>query len=252
MNRQKISGIYSITCTVPPPARFAGWEYFGQSNDVDKRVNSHTTELNLGRHGNHLLQEAWLLYGPERFEFRVLSVVLPARSMEEKRVVLTKIEQQYIDEHFGQNCFNLCPDAATRLGTKRSPDVVEKTASKWRGRKHTDETKAKMSAAHKGIAPAPHVLAAAAAAHARGWKWTPEALARRVASQTGMKRRPETGQKISHALKGRPRAPEHVAAFRAQRATPEYSAKLAAAWVGRRQRAAARMLGSALGEPPST
>jgi group I intron endonuclease len=77
------SGIYSITNIL------TGKVYYGSSNDVSKRWNSHRSKLGKGNHPNPHLQNAWNKYGADAFRF----------SIEEEIAIeqLQLIEQCYLD-----------------------------------------------------------------------------------------------------------------------------------------------------------
>lgn len=64
---------------------------------------------------------------------------------------LLKREQVYIDK-LAPDDYNICRVAAnSRLGAKSSPEHIEKIRAKATGVRHTDEAKAKMSAAKLGV-----------------------------------------------------------------------------------------------------
>ena len=61
-----VAGIYAIIHTT------SGRCYVGQSRDLAKRWTNHRQDLAAIRHDNSHLQRAWIKYGPEAFDFRVL------------------------------------------------------------------------------------------------------------------------------------------------------------------------------------
>lgn len=118
------SGIYSILNV--DTNKF----YIGSAVNFNKRWNLHKYKLNQNIHENRYLQAAWLKYGKEAFEFKILEYVCGKSQLIYK-------EQTWIDY---TNCcnrsigYNLAPTANSQLGVKRS-----------------DETKARISASKVGI-----------------------------------------------------------------------------------------------------
>lgn len=121
-----------------------------------------------------------------------------------------------------------------------------------RGGKHSEQTRAKMSAARKGKKGKPHTAEWRAnhSAMLKGRKQSPEHIAKRAAAREGNKHTPETCAKISAKLKGR----KESAATREKKSaaqmgnknalghkqTPEHRANIAAGgkrrWARKRQR----------------
>lgn len=128
MARQKVSGIYLITCK---RYGYLPLLYVGQSTDCFQRWIHHKSDLKGGRHPNWKLRKAYSANGREAFSFSVLEECPPES--------LNAAEQFWLDELLGhKRCLNLASDATSGM----------------RGRRHTAETKAKLSATHKsGSAP---------------------------------------------------------------------------------------------------
>jgi group I intron endonuclease len=112
-----ISGIYEILNLKN------GERYIGSAVDLRHRRSQHWGTLRKGIHRNSHLQRAWVRYGEETFEFRVVGTC-PI----EKLLVL----EQYMLDHLNPH-YNISPVAGSSLGIKR-----------------TDETRAKISAVRKG------------------------------------------------------------------------------------------------------
>ena len=101
-------GIYQILC-IP-----SGKRYIGSSKNIEKRWNSHISELNKGRHHNYFLQKAWILYGESNFIFSLIEEVKNEKD-------LFKIERRYIKKFNFQKLFNIM----------KEPGAVPKRESKW-------------------------------------------------------------------------------------------------------------------------
>lgn len=175
--------------------------YVGSSVNFKKRKWEHLNALKNRCHHCNALQMAWEEYGSDAFEFEVLEEVLDEDAL--------RIEDTYLLRWAGQPCCyntmhtSLQSPAATRaetrakisdslrgkyiageyvprLGKKHSDETKAKISSKklanpskyWQGKERSAETKAKISEAQKGVAKAPRV-------------YTPEGLA---SAKANMKR----------------------------------------------------------------
>lgn len=116
------SGIYSIE------NKINGKTYIGSSVNLKRRLNCHLVLLSTNRHPNQKLQRAWNKYGSKNFVVDVLEYLQPT-----KEILLAR-EQHWI-ELLGvvATGYNISPTAGSSLGTK-----------------FTEETRAKMRAAHVG------------------------------------------------------------------------------------------------------
>lgn len=165
------SGIYKLTITRPDGSELF---YYGQSQDLRKRKSQHSSLLRRRSHGNPHLQKSWEKHGNVRFD-----VVLLCDMSD-----LNMFEQRFLDAYAGDpDCMNMsfCAEATMR------------------GYKHSDETRAKMSASHTGKKKSPEHRARIGLAHlgmkrsetsrsnmsraCKGRKWSEEDLARRVSTQ---------------------------------------------------------------------
>ena len=118
MSERKI-GIYKIL------NRETGDFYIGSSQDIAGRWKKHRWQLNIGAHTNSILLRAWNKYGIDAFEFSVLELT----SVE----TLLKLEQHYLDTL--KPVYNISLDAY-------SPML---------GRKHSEESKLKISQSNIGL-----------------------------------------------------------------------------------------------------
>jgi group I intron endonuclease len=124
--RQKIvvvPGVYLIYCDA------SGMGYIGSSNHVYRRLSAHRAQLNGKRHGSPHLQAAWSKYGAQTFRM----LLLEARSG--TTAELLALENAYLMAVDRELLFNTTVPAVIRraVGVKNSP-----------------QTRAKMSASHKG------------------------------------------------------------------------------------------------------
>jgi group I intron endonuclease len=154
----RLGGKYPLVAGIYRIALEDGRCYVGQSVDVEWRWYIHRWDLNNGAHHSPYLQRCWSKYGEGAFIHEMLEVCdTDGLDVKTVRDLLAEREQYWMDKL--QPVFNSDPAAGSPLG-----------------RKHTAESRAKMSAAQKG---------------------KPKPLGH--------------GAKVSAALKGRPKSPEHRA-----------------------------------------
>jgi len=189
----KVTGVYSITNTVN------GKRYIGSSADVHKRWQNHLWQLNHGIHSSPHLQNSWKKWGDSAFHFEVL--------LECDRDSLLRYEQELIDGHDTVRLgYNICPKAGNCVGVSPSAETRAKLAEAGRKRKQTLETRAKLSAAKKGV-PFSAAHKAALRKPKSHTKKIREAKLGERNPNFGKPRSEETKQKISAAQKGVPRKP---------------------------------------------
>lgn len=172
------SGIYRIVCTVTKKI------YIGSATNLRKRRNEHFCELRQNKHGNSYLQHAWNKYGEQCFTFEVLEFVLP--------MSLTAREQYWFKtlKPFGNKGFNIQREAGSPLGTKHTPEQIEKIKQGNLGKKHSPEAIEKMRLS------------------AIGRKFTPETIEKMRQAKIGTKPSHETREKMSQAAKNH--SPESI------------------------------------------
>lgn len=219
----KSSGIYQIRNTVN------GEVYVGSATSLRRRWYEHQSCLRRGVHHAVTLQRSWKKNGEVAFVFEPLLAC--AKGM------LLFYEQRAID-------------------VLRPKYNMSRTAGNCLGVKHSDETRARMSAVNKGkkITPAHHAAMLAGrigtkntpehnakiAAAARGRPCSAETKAKLAAHNAGKVLPLETREKISAALRGKPHntpsgplSTEHKARISAAitgiRRSPETLAKMRAA-----------------------
>lgn len=158
------SGIYAIQNKV------TGHRYIGSAQKLSERRHQHFRDLRRGCHHNTYLQHAWNRYGEEAFEFIVL--------MRCDEAELLMREQQFLDDR------------------KPEYNIARIADAPMKGRKHTEETKAKMSLVQRGKKHAP----------------TPAEALKRMAETKRGKRNPHPGyprsestrRKMSESHTGKP------------------------------------------------
>lgn len=146
------SGIYEIR------NQTNGKRYVGSAVNIRRRWQQHLRHLRHGRHSNRHLQRAFEKYGEPAFAFSVLEHI-------EDTAQLILHEQHFLDTLSPE--YNISPTAGSPLGIQR-----------------TEETRARVSAVHKGIKLS-------------------EAHCRAIGEASkGRSPSPETRTKLSEALRG--------------------------------------------------
>lgn len=156
-------GIYLITNTVN------GRRYVGSATSFKKRWRLHEVQLQEGRHHSRYLQRAWNKYGAGAFTFRPIIYCAKHDLIMYEQAAMDALKPEY----------NIVPTAGSMLGYR-----------------HTEETRKKMSIARRRNPSSPR----------KGMKHTEESRRKISESRKGKglgRRPPETGGKISAALKGR-------------------------------------------------
>lgn len=119
---------YKITCSGNNKI------YYGSSKSFRNRKTRHLYYLRHNEHINKHLQNAFNKYGEDSFEFELLEEF-------DNRDSMLDAEQKLIDSSYGES-FN-------KSKSSKSPQLFgEKNG--FFGKKHTQETKDKISAVHKG------------------------------------------------------------------------------------------------------
>lgn len=130
-----VSGIYQIICIT------TGKFYVGSASCLRRRRNDHLRALRDGNHPNIHLQRTWNKYGETSFKFQVIELC--------NSDTLVEREQHFIDTLNPE--LNIARDVQKpMLGTIRTRESIEKSASKIRGVKKSEEHKRKIAEAHKG------------------------------------------------------------------------------------------------------
>lgn len=169
------SGIYAIRNNTN------GKIYVGSAVDLKRRFKEHKTMLNAGKHHSEKLQRAWNKYGADAFDFDVIEQI-------EDKTWLILLEQFWITElRSVERGYNVCPNAGSILGVKRG-----------------QETLSKMSAWQKGISrgPMPEEQKRKISEANKGKKHSKESRAKMSESMRGLKKSDDHRRKLAEANKG--------------------------------------------------
>ena len=145
--------------------------YIGSTVNKKVRFREHRKQLRGNRHHCKHLQASWNKYGEEKFDFRVVEVV-------PDETPLWQVEDKWIAEHFGKpHCYNSGAAAVApwrgvygekhpNFGRPQSQDQREQISKTLKefyaadprnhprvGKRHSEETKAKIKAAIAGKVP---------------------------------------------------------------------------------------------------
>lgn len=179
----KNSGIYKIV------NKINGKYYVGRTNNFEERWLKHKSDLIKNRHHNDVLQRAWNKHGENNFEFIII---------ERTQSLLKELEQTYltIAENEQDKCYNLNFNALYG-NDKLSERSREKIRKSRIGKKHSVETKNKISSSKSGINH-----------HLFGKKHSVETRLKMSEVHKGKKHSFESRNKISESKKGKPISPE--------------------------------------------
>lgn len=115
--------------------------YIGStSRSLMKRRNEHFYHLNKNSHSNRHLQNAWNKYGAESFVFEVLLYCDPENCLIYEQLALDHLQPEY----------NICLIAGNSLGRKLSQETKRKLSEAHRGKHLSEETRRKMSKSKRG------------------------------------------------------------------------------------------------------
>jgi group I intron endonuclease len=197
----KVSGIYKIENAID------GKVYVGSAVNLAKRRRDHFAALAINKHINYHLQRAWNKYGAENFLFVELELCT--------RDQLITREQYYLDTlnacAFG---YNIAPTAGSSLGRVHSEDTKKKISGKAIGRitgPCSDERRKNISLGHIGKKQTEEHNRKAIEGRLRngGYHHTAESRKKISEAQKGKVKPAGMGEKVSMALTGRPKSPEH-------------------------------------------
>jgi group I intron endonuclease len=187
--------------------------YIGSSIHVATRMAEHRRALKRGNHANQYLQRAWAAHSDAAFEFRVLEYVSHPEGLRARERELI-ISRKAAEPMHG---FNLATATTAAFGHSR--ETRQKLSAILIGHKRnvgshlSDEHKAKISMAQKGIPKPPDQVLRLRNAML-GKNQSIESIEKRRAANTGKKRSAESRQRMSAAAKARGLSPRfHAAAL---------------------------------------
>lgn len=163
------AGIYQIENQIN------GKLYIGSAVRLQRRWLEHRSALRRNVHKSPKLQNAWNKYGEENFIFKPLLICAPS--------AVLMYEQRALDVY--RPSYNTCPTAGNSSGVK-----------------HTEATRARMSAANKGKKLSPEHIAKISAGN-KGKKISAETKARQSAAAAGRVQSEETKKKLSELNSGK-------------------------------------------------
>jgi len=112
--------------------------YIGQTINFEKRKKRHLHQLIKNKHYNPHLQSAWNKYGESNFIFEILQEINDCNKLDD-------IETQMINNIDVSMRYNIFLVAATRRGIKHSEKTKKLLSKALKGKKLTEEHKAKIS-----------------------------------------------------------------------------------------------------------
>lgn len=115
-------------------------------NGFKERWKTHKRELRKGIHSNDYLQKSWNKYGEDNFEFEILEKCNKSLCIEREQFYIDTLNPEY----------NLCKIAGSTLGRKHTEETKKKISQNreygdpWnKGKSMSNESKLKMSKAQK-------------------------------------------------------------------------------------------------------
>ena len=199
--------------------------YVGSSNNPIQRLKGHKKSCLSKKPDNTFMSRVWKKYGEP--ELYILAKVPVEFLLEE--------EQKFIDLVFGkEGCLNLNPHADRPIGWRgrvHSEETKAKMSASNKGKVLTEETKARMSASQKGKVHLEEAKAKMSSSH-KGKVLTEETKAKMSTAQKGRILSEETKAKLSASSKGKPKS-EETKAKMSKPKSPETRAKISASKKGK-------------------
>jgi group I intron endonuclease len=120
--------------------------YIGSTKHFATRKREHIYALNKKIHRNNYLQKAWNKYGQDSFKFEILE-----ENIAQENLLIR--EQYYLDNlksYIREIGYNINPTAGSNLGFKMPKSAIEKIRLANTGKRHSEETRKKISEVQKG------------------------------------------------------------------------------------------------------
>ena len=225
-------GIYKIE------NKINGKIYIGQSTNINKRLTNHKSLLRGNKHYNNHLQSAFNKYGEDNFIFEIIDICGIDELDALERLYINKYECKHNEwgynlEDGGHENKQLSEETKRKIsknhadfsgennpnyGKKHSDETKAKIKNSLTGKKLSDETKAKISKRHKGKKLSEEHKEKISNSHKgkkhseetrkklseykKGKKLSKETRIKMAKSRTGKKHSEETKNKIRDANKG--------------------------------------------------
>jgi group I intron endonuclease len=110
-------------------------KYIGSAIHFAQRKSEHFRDLDIKNHHSIPLQRAYDKYGKHNLEFRIIEIIEDINQ-------LIPIEQWYLDNWKPE--YNVCPTAGGALGRKHSEETKRKISASNKGKKWTQEQREKI------------------------------------------------------------------------------------------------------------
>lgn len=135
------SGVYAVLCHTTPAV------YIGSTKSLKRRAQQHFSSMRWNKHFNPHLQSAYNKYGEDELEFIVLEQVDDLTTLEQR-------EQYWLDkfvEAGNIELYNYSSIAVCSLRGRPYPEELrEKRRTEQLGRRHTEESKRRISQSNIG------------------------------------------------------------------------------------------------------
>lgn len=186
------SGIYAIT------NKINGKRYIGQSTNLASRAKCHVRMLETGTHHCRHLQRAFAIDGAAAFHHEILELCAGDD--------LTSREQHWMDHYRPAGIYNSAPAAGSNFGVKHTAETRSKFSAAKKGRKLSDEAKAKIRSTFSDARRANSVLQGLRSTDRL--KSAEHRDAVRLAN-IGSKKSTSAKERMSAASKGKPKSEAH-------------------------------------------
>lgn len=137
-----MTGIYQIVC------RTTGKRYIGSAaskRGFEGRWATHRKFLCEGKHSSPHFQAAWNKYGADDFYFGIIEIVDPAECLRYEQIYLNAVDKERL-----LNCKPTASGGGMH-GKRHSEETRAKMSAAAKGKTMSDESKAKLSASKMGV-----------------------------------------------------------------------------------------------------
>lgn len=216
----KAAGVYRIVNSR------TGQFYVGSSQDLRNRLRKHAADLGKGAHHSYKLQQDWATYGAAAFSYELIMFCEKEELLEMEQAAIDLLSPQY----------NVCPTAGNSAGRPCPEHVKAILSQHHKGRKVSEETRARISAGIRKYLEDPEArrsmstrqlgrvhseatraLMSEKAKGSKKPKWTEERRAKAVASMKRAKGRPEAKEALAKRNReGARLSPDQVRYIRAK------------------------------------